>query len=154
MEFIPDAHITEVFGLLEILDDNGGSLPADDIQKISGVVFDELLPVIDAAEMLGLVVVNKNMVKLTKFGKKIVGLEIEERQDEIAKRIKNTEIFKKVLSMIKRKGAITMEELISFLEKELTKRDAKKEARKIIEWGRYAELISYDIEDRTITLQE
>ncbi len=150
MEFIPDAHMTEVFGLLEVLDDNGGSLPADDLQRITGVVFDELLPVIDAAEILGLVIVDKNRVKLTKFGKEIISMDIDERQDEISKRIKNMDIFKKISRMLNSRGSITLEELIEFLEKELTRRDAKKEARRIIEWGRYAEILDYDIETKTI----
>ncbi len=153
MEWLPDVNITEVVGMLEVIHDNGDKMGADDLQRATGIPFDELLPAIDAAVMLGLAVIRKHYISLTERGKKLLSLDPEERKEKLSEYIGELPIFKKLFKIILNKGGkISEEELLEMLKREMSGRDARSELKKIIQWGQYAEILDYDPPSKEISI--
>jgi len=153
VEWLPDVNITEVVGMLEVIHDNGDKMGADDLQRLTGIPFDELLPAIDAAVMLGLAVIRKHYISLTERGKKLLSLDPEERKEKLSEYIGELPVFKKLFKIILKKGGkISEEELLEMLKKEMSGKDAKSELKKIIQWGQYAEILDYDPPSKEISI--
>lgn len=153
MEWLPEVNITEVVGMLEVIHDNGDKMGVDDLQKITGIPFNELLPAIDAAVMLGLASIRKHYIFLTERGKKLLLFDPEDKKEKLSEYISELPIFKKLFKIIlKRKGKISEAELLEMLKKDMGSRDAKSELKKIIQWGQYAEILNYDSTSEEISI--
>ena len=149
---LPETTVSEIMGLLEIISDYGGK---EDIAKLADdfdLEIDEILPEAQAAELLGFTVIEGGDIRLSEDGKKIIKSSIKERKKLFKDHILKLEIFKKVISFIEsRKGKIKKEEAVEFLRQYLPG-DAKVNLRDIINWGRYAGVLTYNSEQDELSI--
>ena len=149
---LPETTVSEIMGLLEIISDYGGK---EDIAKLADdfdLEIDEILPEAQAAELLGFTVIEGGDIRLSEDGKKIIKSSIKERKKLFKDHILKLEIFKKIISFIEsRKGKIKKEEAVEFLRQHLPG-DARVNLRDIINWGRYAGVLTYNSEQDELSI--
>ena len=65
---IPKTHYTVLLGFVEVLDDLGGKSDVAGIASKQGLELDDLLPLLESGEMLGLIQVSAGDVSITEKG--------------------------------------------------------------------------------------
>lgn len=155
MEPIPRAHLSVVAGLLEILEDYEGKVDAAKIADELMLELDDILPAIEAAEMLGFIKVDSGDLILTEKGREYLAGNSTQRKKILNQTLSNTTLFKWIIEQLKRRGnEMRKEELITLLEEEMPDVDAAKMVKWIIEWGRHALILRYDSNSQIIRLGE
>ncbi|MFH1199990.1 MAG: AAA-associated domain-containing protein [Candidatus Micrarchaeota archaeon] len=146
MNKLPEAGILKVIGLLEVLHDRGGE--DDTVQIVDELHMDveSLLPVTEAAELLGFITISGGKIKLTEFGNKIVKAGITERKRIVKDRLLTLDIFRKAIALVEAKKArrVSKKVLVKAIRAELIREHADKTVARIIDWGRHAGLLGYD----------
>ncbi|MGC9068515.1 MAG: AAA-associated domain-containing protein [Thermoprotei archaeon] len=145
--------IESVFGLLKALDVVFNRHA--DLYKLAeyfDLEIDDLIPVLEVAEMLGFAVIDGGDIFLTESGELFIRAPVQSRRSILRERIKNFEPFKSALSLINNQGSFKIEDLINLLSNlgyseigEIGFHD--KLAQTLIDWGLYSGLFSYSSED-------
>jgi len=141
--WVPDANIAEVVGLADVLHKYDNKMRIDELQRYLGIEIDELIPVIDAAKILEIIIITRNDIKLNNKGQLLIGMGLEERKKLISSKICRMPIFRKIALMLKKEPK-PKAFFIKMIEKELFEKEAESQFKRIIQWGRYAELLIYD----------
>ena len=144
---LPSVTVGELTGLLEYM----AEMPADtaniyELPKELNIEADTLLNLSEAAEILGFATVAHGDISLSPLGETFVEASIVLRKEIYAKRIQRLPIFRWVLEMLQEEESreLKWDDLKEKLEAEFTPRIAEKQLDVLIDWGRYAEVISYD----------
>lgn len=155
MEPIPRAHLSVVAGLLKILEDYEGKVDAAKIADELMLELDDILPAIEAAEMLGFIKVDAGDLILTDKGREYLAGNSMQRKKTLNQALSKIDLFKWIIEQLKSRGnEMSKEELIRLLEEEMPDVDAAKMVKWIIEWGRHALILRYDSNSETIKLGE
>lgn len=153
---LPQVAISDLTGLLEHLDARPGH--RHDIYAVAndiGVMSDHLLSVIEAAELLGFVGVSHGDITLTPLGEAFAEASIVGRKDIFASRLRRLPLFKWLLSLLsasegnRQKWEVVQTALLLDFHQE----EAERQLDTAIDWGRYAELLSYDDKTRVLFLE-
>ncbi len=154
MMSLPDAGITKVVGLIEVLHDHGSEDETVKLAEYLQLDLDTLLPVVEAGEMLGFITISGGKIKLTEIGISLIGNKISERKAVIGKKVVLLEPFKKLLELLKTKknGRIQKKTIQKILRQELPREQADKTLSKLIEWGRHVDLIGYEADSEELYL--
>jgi NitT/TauT family transport system ATP-binding protein len=156
IEPLPLVNLGEVFGLLEVLRDNGGQMPVFKLDSLTDYDFGHTLAVIKAGEMLELLDTPKNQVVLAPAGKQFLDADMNGRKTVLNKQLQTLGLFRfvvQILSEAKEKRLpqeIVEEELIMRLPTE----DIGQLFETLVSWGRFAELFGYSAEDQTLYLDQ
>lgn len=145
-DVLPDVGISRVIGFLEVLDDHKGV--ADTVRLVNelDLELDALLPVLDAAEMLGLIRIKSGKLKLTSLGKKLVESNLIARRQIFKERMLSLDVFKKVIAIIeaRKNKRIHKKSVLRYLKERLPQREAEIQLQRVIDWGRHTEIIGYE----------
>jgi NitT/TauT family transport system ATP-binding protein len=156
IEPIPVCGISRVLGLLETVDDRGGKELIGRLAADLHIEFGELLAVVRAAEMLGLVKTPGSDVVLEPFGKATMELPMNEKKRTIRERIRQVPLFAAIETLLRRQENhelpkdILLEELVMWLPDE----NPETMFKTIVNWGRYAELFSYDSHRERLSIDQ
>jgi NitT/TauT family transport system ATP-binding protein len=144
---LPNARVGSIVGLLETLNEQGTRI---DIYKLSESLrfeLNALMPITEAAELLGFVKIASGDIELADLGRKVVD------GDENAKKaIFRQQMLASVL-LARRiraelEGApdfrVGREVILEFLESSFTPEESERQVLAIVDWARYAELFDYD----------
>ena len=154
---IPECQLTWVFGLLETLEDRGGR---DDGYKIARDLqfnFGDLLRVMKAAEILGLVATPDGDVVLEPLGRQFLEGDMNQRKLLIREQLKKQGLFAYLVRLLRgqEEQSLTKEVLLEHLAMLLPNESPEKMFATIVNWGRFAELFGYNKdEDRFYLDQE
>ncbi|MCP8323381.1 MAG: AAA-associated domain-containing protein [Candidatus Methylarchaceae archaeon HK02M2] len=151
---IPRVHYSHVIGLLEVIEDFGGRV---DIAKIADDLYlelDDVLPAVDAAELLGFLIVESGDIELTEEGSNFLSEGIRGRKKQLGERLFKLDSFKELIEFISKKDEkkITREELLNFIIERFYDVDSDKIFKWIIEWGRHGLLLKYDSKEDEVKL--
>jgi NitT/TauT family transport system ATP-binding protein len=145
-QFLPSVRIGSIAGLIEILEDRQGY----DLYRLAQELMlevDDILPILDAAKLLDLIVLSEGDISITELGQKFVQGNIDERKHmiklQILSHIRLAQQINQLLQS-KRNHRIPEEMVLDILEKYFTTGEARAQLETVIHWGRYAELYSYD----------
>jgi NitT/TauT family transport system ATP-binding protein len=92
----PKSTISEIIGLLEVVNDAGG---IEDAARLAGdfdLELDEILPSIDGAELLGFAKVMDGNIELTLVAQKLLDAGIRERKKIIRDKVADVELIKEL----------------------------------------------------------
>ena len=149
-------HVGNLTGLLEALAEKPGDR-ADIYQLVEElkVDSDHLLLLTEAAELLGFATVAQGDINLTSLGQTFVDASILARKEIFATRIRRLPMFRWLLNMLEKadKHELEWDVIQSALELEFLPEEAEKQVEVAVNWGRYAELLSYDDGKATIYLE-
>ncbi|HEV2423271.1 MAG TPA: AAA-associated domain-containing protein [Terriglobia bacterium] len=154
---LPSVHSGAIAGLLELLNDRGGKDDlyhiADDLQM--GV--DNLLPLVESATVLAFARADRGDLELTATGKAFAEADIETRkclfreaaleQVPLLKQIQNTLTAKSDRSM-------PLEFFRDILQEHFSETEAQQRLDTVLNWGRYADLFTYDSETGRLSLYQ
>lgn len=150
---ISSVHIGQVIGLLEVLEDYGGRVDMALVSNDLVMSVDSLLPVVNAAEFLGLLKVSDGDLELTDKGKKLLSCDSRGRKRLLNRILAALPPFKQVLGYISKKdGEVQKELLLALLRREMPDVDPERLFLWIVEWGRYALLLRYDMDRGRVRL--
>jgi len=144
---LPDVHVSDLAGLLEALAEKPGD--REDIYRLVEelkVDGDQLLLLTEAAELLGFAIVSQGDINLTALGQTFVDASILARKEIFSTRLRRLPIFRWLKNMLDKteNHSMNLEVLKSALELEFLPEEAQKQVDVAVNWGRYAELFSYD----------
>lgn len=153
---LPQVTITDLAGLLEHLSD----LPNDraDIYRLTdelNIDSNHVLSLTEAAEILGFATVAKGDISLTALGETFAEASILARKEIFATRIRRLPLVRWLTTMLKNSEnrALGWGVIQAALELEFPPEEAEKLLDTLINWGRYAEIISYN-DDREMVYLE
>ena len=104
---LPTAGVNRVFGLLDMLRAYNGKTDVATLTLDLRIALDELLPIIDTAEYMGLVAVQQGDISLTDLGKKALGGRIPERKKLVHDRLVGLEPFADVIRITQEKKQLS-----------------------------------------------
>jgi NitT/TauT family transport system ATP-binding protein len=147
-QVLPHAAIGDVTGLAEHLQRQGGR---DDLYAVARefqLEVDDLLPLTDALQLLGLATVAEGDVVLTDGGQAMAEADVL-GQKEIFRRqaLERVELIRQIMREIEAVGrneTVKEERLLEPLERFFSPAEARRQLDTAIDWGRYAELFEYD----------
>lgn len=153
---IPQVTISRVLGLLEVLDDLGGR---HDVFRLAREVHYELgdiILVIKAAEMLGFVETPGADVVLTAVGARMLKAKVGTRKQLLKEQLVKLPIFRAVVDALHRSDnrRADQDAFLEIFALYLPAEDSEALLRTVIDWGRYAELIGYNVEDQELYLDQ
>jgi NitT/TauT family transport system ATP-binding protein len=148
---LPHARPGGIAGLLELLLDHNGK---DDIYRLADDLafeIDDLLPIVDAAQLLGFVTVTEGDAEITPAGAEWANSEIL-RQKELFRKaaVDNVLIIRQIVRAIDAKsdGSVPEEFFHDLLDEQFTEEVTLRQLETAINWGRYAELFDFDASRR------
>ncbi len=156
-QMLPHARPGGVAGLLELLLDRGGR---DDIYRLADDLafeIDDLLPIVDAAQLLGFLTVEEGDAAITESGTEFANSEIL-RQKELFREAAQQSVL--LLRQIRRaldaKSDHTVPEefFLDMLDEQFSKEECLRQMETAITWGRYAELFDFDAGRRRFVLPD
>jgi NitT/TauT family transport system ATP-binding protein len=153
---LPHITINDLTGLLEYLRE----LPHNraDLYKLASdlkLSTDQLLSLTDAAELLGFATVAHGDITLTALGETFAEASILARKEIFATRIRRLPIFKWLMSMLRKaeKHQLKWDVVQTALELEFPEEEAYRQLDIAVDWGRYAEILSYEDASEVIYLE-
>lgn len=116
---------------------------------------DDVLLLIEAAELLGFARIDEGDIVLTPLGASFADAGILARKSLFATCIRRLPIFQWLLSMLEATDDHSMEWDVvrAALELDFPADEAEKQLDAIVDWGRYAEVLAYDDSKALITLE-
>ncbi|HEY9720625.1 MAG TPA: nitrate/sulfonate/bicarbonate ABC transporter ATP-binding protein [Oscillatoriaceae cyanobacterium] len=153
---LPHAKPGAIGGLMDLLEDRGGE---EDLYKLGQDLkldVDDLLPITEAAEVLGLATVHQGDISLTQAGADFANADILQSKDifrrQALERVQLIATIDRVLSG-KRNGRMPEEFFLEILAHHFSVNEAKRQLQTAIDWGRYAELFTYDERSHQLVLE-
>jgi NitT/TauT family transport system ATP-binding protein len=154
---LPHARPGGIAGLLELLIDHHGK---DDMYRLAddlGFEIDDLLPIVDAAQMLGFLTLTEGDAAITPAGEAYANSEIL-RQKELFRKaaLDHVLLLRQIVRAIDAKSDHTVPEEFfhDLLDEQFTEEVTLRQLETAINWGRYAELFDFDAARRRFILPE
>jgi len=154
IEPLPSAGVGEIAGLLERVDAAGGRADVFDLSVEIGKEFGRLLSVVKAAELMDFVDTPKHTVVLTPLGKQFLDAKVNERKRLINQQLRTLQLFQKVIELLKTQEDLSVDEDLVLEELAVWLPTEKPQTmfKSIVRWGRYAELLGYNADERKLYL--
>jgi NitT/TauT family transport system ATP-binding protein len=156
-QMLPHARPGGVAGLLEFLIDKGGR---EDIYRLADDLsfeIDDLLPIVDAAQILGFLTIEEGDAHITPTGSEFGNSEIL-RQKEIfrAAATENVLLLRQIRRALETKSDHTVPEefFLDMLDEQFSEEESQRQVETAVNWGRYAELFDFDASRRRFTMPE
>lgn len=155
-ERLPNAAVNALAGLLELVDDHGGR---DDLYTLGGDLLlevDDLLPITEAAELLGFAAVTEGDLVLGAAGKRFVEADPEDRKALFYEGIRALPLFATAVQQLQARPNHTLHQqaFAELLEEQFGPEEGLEQLQLLINWGRYAELFHYDAGAQQLYLDE
>jgi NitT/TauT family transport system ATP-binding protein len=156
VEPIPNVPVENMIGLLEILEDAQETINVFDLSARIGKEFGETIAIVKAAEMLDLVDTPKDDVLMTQAGWYFLAAPVAARKTLFRQAIMKLRLFQMVTAQLAEAtdGRIDADNVLEELGRLLPYDQPAKLLETLIAWGRYAELIDFDQNTRSVYLHE
>jgi NitT/TauT family transport system ATP-binding protein len=156
-QMLPHARPGGMAGLLELLLDKGGR---DDIYRLADDLafeIDDLLPIVDAAQLLAFLKIEEGDAAITESGTEFANSEIL-RQKELFRdaAVKNILLLRQIRRALETKSDHTVPEdfFLDMLDEQFSDEESQRQMETAVAWGRYAELFDYDAGRRRFILPD
>jgi NitT/TauT family transport system ATP-binding protein len=156
-QMLPHARPGGIAGLLELVLDHNGK---DDIYRLADDLafqIDDLLPIVDAAQLLGFLTVTEGDAAITPTGAEYANSEIL-RQKELFRSaaVENVRLLRQIVRAIESKSdrSVPEEFFHDMLDEQFSEDETLRQLETAINWGRYAELFDFDASRRRFIQSE
>jgi len=156
-EPLPHARPGAISGLLEMIEEYGGT---DDVAVISQklrIEADDLLPILDAAVLLGFAVVSHGDATLTDTGREFADAEVEEARTIFREQVlERAPLVRTMFEALKqsKNGTLRDDFFIDILDESFSEDEAREQFDTAVNWGRYADLFEYDLDEHELRLAQ
>jgi NitT/TauT family transport system ATP-binding protein len=146
-EPLPDVSISEVMGLLGVLDGRGGRENVFALADDLGREFGATLSVVKAAELVDLVDTPKQEVVLTDTGRRALQATVADRKKLFREEVLKLRVVNDVYEQIRRAGGKLDDDVVlTTAALRLPYEDPERLLRTLVGWARTADLFDYDPE--------
>jgi NitT/TauT family transport system ATP-binding protein len=156
-QMLPHARPGGIAGLLELLIDKNGR---DDIYRLADDLafeIDDLLPIVDAAQLLGFLKVEEGDASITDSGAEYANSEIL-RQKEIFRdaAIENVLLLRQIRRALDAKSDHTVPEefFLDMLDEQFSAEESQRQIETAVTWGRYGEIFDFDAARRRFVMPD
>jgi NitT/TauT family transport system ATP-binding protein len=153
---LPAVSVGGLAGLLEILISRGGEDGLAEIADELNFEIDDLLPLVDAAVMLGLANVDGPRIAVTDQGRELSAADILTSKQMFARfAAHRAPLVRAIVQALAATDDHTLREgfFLDLLRRGFSATEARNQLETAIDWGRYAELYDYDRDDGELTLE-
>jgi NitT/TauT family transport system ATP-binding protein len=144
---LPHATVGGLAGLLEIVEARGGRDDLPELAQLLTFEVDDLLPLTDAAELLGLAVVADADVELTPQGRQFVSADILDSKSLFARQARErAPLVRSIVRALEttKDGTLGERFFLDLLGRGFSEEEARAQLDTAIDWGRYGELFDFD----------
>jgi NitT/TauT family transport system ATP-binding protein len=144
---LPHVPVGQVTGLVEHLQAHGGRMDLYALGRELQMEVDDLLPLVQAIDLLGLGDLDAGDVYLTPAGVRFAEAGVLEEKEIFREQARdNIRLIQHILEMLAAapQGRVRSEEVLELLEGCFGAAEAERQLETAADWGRYAELFSYD----------
>jgi NitT/TauT family transport system ATP-binding protein len=154
MAKLPPAHINGLAGLLEKVNEENGRTDLYRLTEDLQLELDDMLPVVEAAELLGFATVDQGDIVLTPLGQTFADASILARKEMIAGRVLRLPIIRWIYETLQAddNNRVAEEYFADKLQADFGEY-AGEQLDTAINWGRYAELFEFDDDTDELYLQ-
>ena len=144
---LPHARPGGIAGLVELVRDRNGR---DDMYHLADELafeMDDLLPIVEAAALLGFIVVTEGDVELTEEGRQFADADILQRKVLFkAAAAQRVTLIRQITRSLDSKADHSLPEdfFWDLLASHFTEEEIERQLETAVNWGRYAELFDYD----------
>ena len=156
-QMLPHARTAGIAGLLEILRDGGGQADLYRLAEKLAMNVDDLLPIVEAATLLGFAELKEGDVQITPEGIGFAEADILTRKvlfREAA--LKHVAILQCIDSVLRAKSdhSIPDEFFHDILDEHFSQDEVERQFETAMNWGRYAEIFDHDPQNGRLVLTE
>jgi NitT/TauT family transport system ATP-binding protein len=151
---LPNASVGGLAGLAEIVYANGTRISLADLAEELNFEIDDLLPLVDAADMLGLVTIADGELNLTDIGTQFTTADIQKSKQIFAGQARGRAPLVRTICKAltgSTDGNLRAGFFLDLLRRGFSVEDAQRQLDIAIDWGRYGELYDYDSVSDEIT---
>jgi NitT/TauT family transport system ATP-binding protein len=154
---LPHVRPGGIAGLLELLPDPGQHADLYRLADDLGLELDEILPVVEAAALLGFLTVKEGDVEMTALGYRFANADILHQKvffREAA--VQHVILIDRIRRALETKSdhRVPDEFFHDFLDEHFSEDETKRQLETAILWGRYSELFDYDAAQKRFFLTE
>jgi NitT/TauT family transport system ATP-binding protein len=152
---LPHTRPGSIAGFLELLVGRGGKEDLYHVAEQLLLEVDDLLPIIEGATLLGFATAREGDVKVTPEGKAFAEADIPTRKVLFREAgLSRVALLQKIMSALESKSdhVMPLEFFHDILDEHFTEAEVVKQLETAVNWGRYAEIFSYDPERGTLQL--
>jgi NitT/TauT family transport system ATP-binding protein len=153
---LPEVSAGGLSGLLEILSARGGEDGLAELAEDLSFEVDDLLPLVDAAVLLGLAQVHDARLKITEPGRDFAAADIDTSKILFGERAAaHAPLIKAILRALRATSDGSLREgfFLDLLRRGFSDEEAHRQLDIAIDWGRYGELFEYDAERGELLLE-
>ena len=155
---LPQATVDGLSGLAEILQGrHDGAGDVADVADGLGLDVDDMLPLIDALVLLGFAQLRRDQLSLSRDGAVFAGANIQESKEIFARAcLDRAPLVRTIYSALRGSvdGNLPAGFFLDILRTSFSDDEAGRQLDTAVNWGRYAELYSYDADSQQITRED
>ncbi len=152
---LPHVQVGGMSGLLEMIVESGGREDIPQLARRLHLGVDDLLPIIDAAVLLGFAKVEAGDITLTDVGYAFADADILTSKEIFRQQVlQNVPLVATIYHTLQEKGnhAMRADFFLDILDEYYPAEEAQRQFETAVDWGRYAELFEYDVTERWLSL--
>ncbi len=150
-QMLPHARPGGIAGLLELLIDLQGKADIYRLADELAFEIDDLLPIVDAAQLLGFLTVTEGDAAMTPTGYEYANGEILQQKELFrTAAVENVLLLRQIVRAIEAKSDKTVAEEFfqDMLDEQFSQEETLRQLETAVTWGRYAELFDFDASRR------
>jgi len=154
---LPNARVGSIVGLLETLNEQGTKIDIYKLSESLGFKLNDLMPITEAAELLGFVKIESGDIELSDLGRKVVDGDENDKKSIFRQQMLGSVLLaRRIRSELENTSdyRIGREVILEFLGSSFTPDESERQVLAIVDWARYAELFDYDPETDQFFLPE
>jgi NitT/TauT family transport system ATP-binding protein len=144
---LPHARPGGIAGLLELLIDRGGGEDMYHVSEDLLLEVNDLLPIMEAAELLGFAKAREGDIEITPEGKAFAEADIPTRKKLFREAaLQHAPLLQQMNAALEKKSdhAMPLEFFRDLLDEHFSEKDEQQQIETALYWGRYAEILTYD----------
>ena len=156
-QVLPHATAGGMAGLLEFLNERGGKEDLYHLAEELLMEVDDLFPIVDAAVLLDLAYSTQGDVRLTPAGKQFAEADIATRKRLFREALlSHVTLIQQIRNALEGKSnrAVPLEFFRDVLDEHLSQEDVQRQIDTALNWGRYAEIFTYNSESDELLLDQ
>jgi NitT/TauT family transport system ATP-binding protein len=156
-QVLPHATAGGMAGLLEFLNDRGGKEDMYHLAEELLMEVDDLFPIVDEAVMLGFADSTQGDVRITPAGKEFAEADIITRKKLFRQAVlSHVTLIQQIRNALEKKSdrAVPLEFFRDVLDEHLSQEEVQRQLDTALNWGRYAEIFTYDSQTDRLLLDE
>jgi NitT/TauT family transport system ATP-binding protein len=154
---LPAVSIDDITGFVQYLDGIGGRASIPAIARDLQMDADDLFAIVEASDLLGLADFDGQSVFLTPTGQRFAGAALDQQKAifrELA--VAHIALLRHILRVltVAPSRRVAADDVLTELEATFNPEEARRQFQTVVDWGRYAELFTYDDTTGELRLDE